>query len=56
MIPMEKLILVNDHGKRVVFNIKKTYNNRVILGEPIFLQHYMAFDYQKNRIGFGPKR
>lgn len=55
MIPLSKLILT-EQGKKVVLNIKKTFNNKVILGEPIFLQHFIAFDYSKNRFGFAPKR
>lgn len=56
MIPMEKLVLKDDHGKKIIFNIKKTFNMRAILGEPIFKQYFMIFDYSKNRIGFSPKR
>ncbi len=56
MIPMEKLVLKDEHGKKIIFNIKKTFNSRAILGEPIFKQYFMIFDYSKNRIGFSPKR
>ena len=52
---MDKLIL-SENTKKVVLNIKKTFNNRVVLGEPIFLQHFIALDYSKNRIGFAIPR
>lgn len=55
MVPLSKLVL-SEQSKKIVLNIKKTYNNRVILGEPIFLQHFIALDYTKNRFGFAPKR
>jgi hypothetical protein len=48
---MKKLILKTDQGKRVIFNLKQSYNNRVVLGEPMFLEYFFAFDYLKNRIG-----
>lgn len=56
MIPMQDLVLKNEHGKKVIFNIKRTYNNRIILGEPIFNQHVLLLDYTKDRIGIAPKR
>lgn len=55
MITLEKLLLSNEH-KRAVFNIRATSGHRAILGEPIFLEYFLAFDYSKNRVGFGPKR
>jgi len=56
IIPMKKLILKTDQGKRVIFNLKQSYNNRVVLGEPLFLEHFFAFDYLRNRIGIAEKR
>jgi hypothetical protein len=56
MIPVKDLILRNDHGKRIVFNIKKTFNNRIVLGEPIFKENVIILDYTKNKIGIAPKR
>ena len=33
MIPISKLVLDNSNkGKKITLNIKKTYNNRIILG------------------------
>ena len=55
MMPLSNLVL-SEQSKKIVLNIKKTFNNRVILGEPIFLQHFIAFDYTKNKFGFAPKR
>lgn len=55
MIPIKDLIITNDHGKRIVFNIKKTYNNRVIFGEPVFKKYSVFFDYSKNKIGYAVK-
>lgn len=37
IIPLEKLLLKDDHGKRAVFKIKKSIGKYAILGEPIFL-------------------
>jgi hypothetical protein len=54
-IPLAKL----EHeskSKKLILNIKKTFNNRVILGEPIFTQHYIVLDYSSNRFGFAAKR
>ena len=45
-----------DHEKRAIFNIKKSFNKYAILGEPIFEEYVMFFDYLKNRIGFSEKR
>jgi hypothetical protein len=55
MIKLEDLVLKNE-GKKVIFNIKKTFNNHAILGEPIFHKYFVLLDYNKNRIGFAPKR
>ena len=52
IIPLKKLVLKLDHNKRVIFNIKKSISNVTVLGEPIFNEYFMAFDYLKNRIGF----
>lgn len=56
MVPMKDLVLRNDHGKRIIFNIKKTFNNRIILGEPIYHENVVILDYTKNKIGIAPKR
>lgn len=32
MIPLQKLIISNDHGKKIVLNIKQSFNNVVVLG------------------------
>jgi hypothetical protein len=56
MIPLENLVVETVKGKKIILNIKKTYNNRAILGEPVFKQHFILFDYSKNKIGFAPKR
>lgn len=55
MIPFKELIISNAHHK-VVINIKKTYINKIILGEPIFKHYVLIFDYSKYKIGFAPKR
>jgi hypothetical protein len=54
-VRLDQLVLA-EQSKKIVLNIKKTYNNRVILGEPLFLQHFIALDYSNNKIGFAPKR
>lgn len=56
MLPISDLIIKNDHGKRIVFNIKKSYNNHIIFGEPVFQKYAVFFDYSKNRIGYALKR
>lgn len=43
--------------KKVTLNIKKTFHdNYAVLGEPIFQKYFVALDYTKNKIGFGPLR
>jgi len=49
-------LFLSGSSKKIVLNIKKTFNNRVVLGEPIFLQHFIALDYSKNKIGFATPR
>jgi hypothetical protein len=56
MIPFSDLVLTNDHGKRIIFNIKKTFNNRLIFGEPVFKKYTVFFDYSKDKIGYAIKR
>ncbi len=56
IISLRKLVLKVDHEKRAIFNIKKSFNKYAILGEPIFEEYVMFFDYLKNRIGFSEKR
>jgi len=56
IIPLNKLLLKLDHGKRAIFNIKKSVNQYAVLGEPIFQHYFMAFDYLYNRVGFSGKR
>lgn len=51
-----KDLLLSDHSKKLTLNIKKTYNNRLVLGEPIFKDHVLMLDYSKDRIGLAPKR
>ncbi len=51
-----KDLLLSEHSKRLTLNIKRTYNNRIILGEPIFRDHVLLLDYSKDRIGIAPKR
>lgn len=55
MVPLSDLIEKEEKTK-IILNIKKTFNNRVVLGEPIFQKHFVAFDYTKNRFGFANKR
>ena len=55
MIPFADLNL-KTQGKKVILNIKQTYNKYAIMGEPLFLQYFCVFDYSKNRMGFAPKR
>lgn len=55
MVPLSDLI-ESDSKAKIILNIKKTFNNRVILGEPIFQRHFIALDYNKNRFGFANKR
>lgn len=43
-------------GKKVILNIKQTFNNHAIMGEPLFQHYFCVFDYSKNRMGFAPKR
>ena len=54
-IPLKDLVLKKD-GKKVVLNIKQTYNNHAIMGEPLFKHYFCVFDYSKNRIGMAPRR
>jgi hypothetical protein len=56
MVSLKDLLLRNEHSKKATFNIKRTYNNRIILGEPIYDNYVLLLDYTKNRIGFAPKR
>ena len=56
IISLKKLIVKVDHGKRVIFNIKRSFNNFCILGEPVFMEYWVAFDYLNNRVGFSGKR
>jgi hypothetical protein len=56
MVPMKDLVLKNEHGKKVTFNIKRSFNSRIILGEPVYKDHVLILDYSKNRIGIAPKR
>lgn len=55
-IPISNLLHTPLKGKKLTLNIKKTFNNRIVLGEPVFLQHYVVLDYSKNRFGFANKR
>ena len=55
-IPISDLLHVGLKGKKLILNIKKTFNNRAVLGEPVFKQHYIVLDYSKNRFGFANKR
>ena len=55
MLPLKDLVLKSER-KKVTLNIKKTFNNHGIMGEPLFLHYFCIFDYSKNRIGFAPKR
>lgn len=55
MVSLKDLVLKVD-GKKLIMNIKRTYNNRIILGEPVFKDHVLLLDYTKDRIGFAPKR
>ena len=55
-IPISSLTHESITKKKMVLKIKRTFNNRVILGEPVFLQHYIVLDYSKNRFGFANKR
>ncbi len=50
------IYLIEKGNFKGYYLISDTDNNRVILGEPIFLQHFIALDYTKNRFGFAPKR
>lgn len=56
VIPMKKLVRNMEHGKKVVFNIKKSFNNFSVLGEPLFKEYFFAFDYLNNKVGFSGKR
>lgn len=56
ILPLSKLVLNMDHGKRAVFNVKKSLNGYAVLGEPVFQHYLMAFDYLYNRVGFSGKR
>lgn len=41
------------HHKKVIFNIKKTFHDEyAILGEPVFKKYFTVLDYGKNKIGF----
>ena len=51
---LEELVVEKSH-KKVTFNIKKTFHdNYAVLGEPIFRKYFVALDYSKNKVGFGP--
>lgn len=54
-IPFSMLAYKEISKKKLILNIRKTFNNRVILGEPIFHRHYIVLDYSKNRFGFANK-
>lgn len=49
-------IIIEKTSKKVVFNIKQVSNETAILGEPIFLNYYVLFDYSKNKLGLAPRR
>ena len=54
--PLSDLVL-EKHGKSVVFNIKKTFHdNYAILGEPVFKKYFAILDYGKNKIGLAQPR
>lgn len=55
-LPLSDLTYEGVSKKKLILNIKKTFNNRVILGEPVFKKHYVVFDYSKNKFGFADKR
>jgi len=52
---MEVLVLKQE-GKKIILNIKKTFNNRAIIGEPIFKKYTVLFDYTNSKVGFAHKR
>lgn len=56
MIPLKDLVRANEHNKKISFNIKKTFNSRIVLGEPIFKKYSVYIDYSKDKIGFAIKR
>lgn len=59
MIPLAHLIRDEEekgHSNILTLNIKQTYNNYAVLGEPLFRHYYMLFDYGKNRVGFSGRR
>lgn len=56
MIPLKDLVRSNDHNKKISFNLKKAFNSRIVLGEPIFKKYSVYFDYSKDKIGFAIKR
>ena len=50
-------LILEQHKKRAVFNIKATLNDSyAILGEPLFQKYFTVLDYAKNKIGLGPPR
>ena len=51
MIPLKELSISTKKNK-AIFKLKKTFNNRAVLGEPAFKRYVIFFDYDKNKIGF----
>jgi hypothetical protein len=45
-------LAIASKGNKAIFKIKKSFNNRAVLGEPAFKRYAMFFDYGKNKIGF----
>ena len=45
-----KDLVLKDEKNRLVFNIKQSYCNDSIVGEPFFSKYYIYFDYHKNLV------
>ena len=54
-MPLQDLVL-EKHHKEVTFNLKTTFQDYAIFGEPFFQKYYTVFDYGRNRIGIGAPR
>lgn len=56
MLVTLKELIIEKSSKKVVFNIKQVANEFAIIGEPLFLNYFVLFDYSKNKLGLAPRR
>ena len=50
-------MILGKEGSKTTLNLKVTpYDKYAILGEPLFKNYFVAFDYENNKVGFSEKR